>query len=268
MTLGPHSILAVPLSIFGRIDYPNHSLAASLPVDIIAAGGEASIRAARQATDKIPIVMLIIDDPIGSGLVGSLARPGGNLTGLSTLASDMGSKRVELLKEVVPRALRVAVLWNSASPAKAAEWKETEHAAKMAGIELHSVGVQTPAELDVAFASILRQRPDAMITFTESLTISYRDKIGNFALANRLPMIAELREFTVVGGVASYGISRPDLWRRGASFVDKIVRGANPGDLPVEQPTRFEMVINLKTAKAIGLDVPQIMLARADEVLE
>jgi putative ABC transport system substrate-binding protein len=239
-----------------------------LPVDIIAAGGEAAIRAARRATDKIPIVMLILDDPVGSGLVASLAKPGGNLTGLSTLASDMGSKRVELLKELLPRASRVAVLWNSRSPAKIAELKETEHAARVAGLELHPVGVRTPAELDIAFASILRERADAMIAFTESLTISHREEIGKFALTNRLPMIAELREFTLVGGLASYGISRPDLWRRGASFVDKIVRGANPGDLPVEQPTRFEMVINLKAAKALGLDVPPIMLARADEVIE
>ena len=158
--------------------------------------------------------MLISDDPVGSGLVVSLAKPGGNLTGMSTLASDMGSKRIELLKEVIPRASRIAALWNSSHPAKVEEWKETEHAAKVAGLALRSVEARTPAELGVAFAAILHERPDAMLTFAESLTISNREKIGSFALANRLPMIAELREFTVVGGLASYGISRPDLWRR------------------------------------------------------
>jgi putative tryptophan/tyrosine transport system substrate-binding protein len=241
---------------------------ARLPVDILVAGGEATIRAAMQATDKIPIVMTISGDPIISGIVSSLARPGGNVTGMSALASDMASKRVELLKEVVPRASRVAVLWNPSFPAKVAELKDTEAAAKALGLGLRSIEVPIPAELDAAFASILRERPDALITFAESMTISHRDKIGNFALANRLPMITELREFTVVGGLASYGISRPDLWRRAASYVDKIVRGASPADLPVEQPKRFELVINLKSAKAIGLDVAPIMLSRADEVIE
>jgi ABC-type uncharacterized transport system substrate-binding protein len=241
---------------------------AHLPVDILVAGGEAAIRAAMQATNKIPIVMTISGDPVISGIVSSLARPGANVTGMSALASDMASKRVELLKEVVPRASRVAVLWNPSFPAKVAELKDTEAAAKALGLELRSVEVPIPAELDTAFASILRERPDALITFAESMTISRRDKIGNFALVNRLPMITELREFTVVGGLASYGISRPDLWRRAASYVDKIVRGAKPADLPVEQPTRFELIINLKTAKAISLNIAPTMLSRADEVIE
>jgi putative tryptophan/tyrosine transport system substrate-binding protein len=239
-----------------------------LPVDILVAGGEAPIRAARQVTDRIPIVMTIAADPVASGLVPSLAHPGGNVTGMSALASDMASKRVELLKEIIPSAARVVVLWNSDNQSKVVEWKDTEIAARAVGLILRSVEVHAPEELDRAFATIVPEKPDAVITFTESLTLAFRQQIGHFAITNRLPMIAELREFVVEGGLASYGTSRPDLWRRSASYVDKIMRGANPGDLPVEQPTRFEMVINLKTAKAIGLDVAPIMLARADEVIE
>jgi putative ABC transport system substrate-binding protein len=241
---------------------------ARLPVSIIVAGGDGPIRAAMQAADKIPIVMTISGDPISSGIVSSLARPGGNVTGMSALASDMAGKRVELLKEIVPRASRVAVLWNSNNKSKIEEWKETQTAAKTTGLTVISVEARAAEEIERAFGLILRERPDAMITLAESLTLAYREQIGHFALSNRLPMIAELREFAVVGGLASYGTSRPDLWRRAATYVDKIMRGAKPGDLPVEQPVRFEMVINLKTAKAISLDVAPTMLARADEVIE
>jgi putative ABC transport system substrate-binding protein len=239
-----------------------------VPVDIIVAAGDAPIQAARQATDKIPIVMLIAGDPVGSGFVASLARPGGNITGLSSLASDMASKRVELLKEVVPRASSVAVLWNSSNQSKLLEWKETEAAAKIVGVALQSVEAHASADFDAAFASIAHKRPDAMITFAESLTIAFRERIGAFALANRLPMISEIREFAVAGALATYGISRPDLWRRSAVYIDKIMRGANPSDLPVEQPTRFEMTINLKAAKVLGVEVAPTMLTRADEVIE
>jgi putative ABC transport system substrate-binding protein len=239
-----------------------------LPVDILVTSGEAPIRAAKQATDKMAIVMTIAGDPVASGLVPSLAHSGGNVTGMSALAGDMASKRAELLKEVVPRASRVAVLWNSNNQSKVVEWKDTEIAARAAGLTLRSVEVRAPEELNGAFTTILREKPDALITFTESLTLAFRQQIGSFALSNRLPMFSELREFVVEGGLASYGTSRPDSWRRSAAYVDKIMRGANPGDLPVEQPTRFELVINLKTAKAIGLDIPPIMLTRADEVIE
>jgi ABC-type uncharacterized transport system substrate-binding protein len=240
-----------------------------LPVDIIAAaGGEAPVQAARQATAKIPIVMLIAADPVGSGLVASLARPGGNVTGMSSLTSDMASKRVELLKEIVPQAKRVAVLWNSGNVSKVVEWNETQAAAQILGLTLRSIEARAPTELEGALASILRERPDAMIAFVEGLTLAFRQQIGSFALENGLPMISALREFAVVDGLATYGTSRPDLWRRSAAYVDKIIRGANPADLPVEQPTRFELVINLKTAKALGLEVPPTLLARADEVIE
>ena len=239
-----------------------------LPVDIlVASGGEASVRAAMQATDKIPIVMTIGADPIG-GIVASLARPGGNVTGMSALASEMGSKRVELLKDIIPHASRVAVLWNPDNKSKVTEWNDTQKAAKATGLSLISVEVRAPEEIEGAFASILRERPDAMITLTEALTLANRERIGQFALSNRVPMFAELREFAVAGGLASYGASRPDLWRRSATYVHKIMRGAIPADLPVEQPVKFEMVINLKTAKALGLDVPLHLQQLADEVIE
>src|SRR6516225_7810888 len=239
-----------------------------LPVDILVVGGEASIRAAKHATDKIPIVMALAADPVGSGVVPSLARPGGNITGMSGLAVDLAGKRVELLKELVPRAARVVVLWNSDNQSKVIEWRDTEIAARSVGLTLRSVEVRAPEELNGAFTATLREKPDALITFTESLTLAFRQQIGSFALSNRLPMISELREFSVEGGLAAYGTSRPDLWRRSASYVDKIMRGANPGDLPVEQPTRFELVINLRTAKSLGVTIPETLLATADELIQ
>jgi putative tryptophan/tyrosine transport system substrate-binding protein len=241
---------------------------ARLPVDIFVVGGDAPIRAAMQASDKIPVVMTLGGDPVGSGFVTSLARPGGNVTGMSALAPDLAGKRLELLKEVVPRAARVAVLWNSSNPSKVAEWKDTQDAAPTVGLTLRSLEASSPEELDGALAAIQHDLPDALIAFADGFTLAFRQRIGSFALANRLPMISELREFAEAGGLATYGTNRADLWRRSASYADKIMRGANPGDLPVEQPTKFEMVINLNTAKAIGLEIAPNMLTRADEVIE
>jgi putative ABC transport system substrate-binding protein len=221
-----------------------------------------------QATDKLPIVMTLAPDPVGSGFVNSLARPGGNVTGMSALAPELAGKRVELLKELVPSAVRVSVLWNSSSQAKIAEWKDTQELAPRVGLSLRSFEARSPEALDGALAAIGRDLPDALLTFTDGFMIAFRQRIGSFALANRLPMISEVREFAEAGGVATYGVNRVDLWRRSASYVDKIMRGANPGDLPVEQPTRFEMVFNLNNAKALGLEVPPTLLARADEVIE
>jgi ABC-type uncharacterized transport system substrate-binding protein len=193
---------------------------------------------------------------------------GGSITGMSSLTSDLASKRVELLKELLPNASRVAVLWNPNNRSKVLEWADTQTRAKTLGLSLHSIEVRAPTDIDPAFVSIQRVQPDALLTFTESLTIAFRARIGTFALANRLPMVSALREFAELGGIATYGVSRHDLWRRSASYVDKIVRGAKPSDLPVEQPTRFELVINLMTAKAIGVDVAPTILTRADEVIE
>jgi putative ABC transport system substrate-binding protein len=239
-----------------------------LPVDMFVVGGDAPIIAAMRASDTIPIVMTLAADPIRSGFIESLAHPGGNVMGMSALASDMAGKRLELLKEAVPRAQRVAVLWNSDNPSKVAEWGETQEAAGTVGLALRSVEARSRDELETALAAIGKNLPDAMLTFAEGLTISLRQRIGTFALANRLPMISELREFAEAGGIATYGVNRADLWRRTATYVDKITRGAKPADLPVEQPTRFELIINLNNAKAIGLDVPPTLLARADEVIE
>jgi putative ABC transport system substrate-binding protein len=241
---------------------------ARMPVDMFVVGGEAPIRAAMQASDKIPIVMTLAADPVGSGFVASLAHPGGNATGMSALAPDLAAKRMELLKEVIPGAARVAVLWNSSNQSKVAEWKDTQDAAPTFGLTLRSLEARSPEELDDALAAIRRDLPDALITFADWFTLVSRRRIGSFVLANRLPMISELREFADAGGLATYGANRADLWRRSASYVDKIVRGASPGDLPVEQPTRFEMVINLNTAKAIGLEIAPTMFTRADEVIE
>jgi putative ABC transport system substrate-binding protein len=231
-------------------------------------GGEASIRAAMQATDKIPIIMALAPDPVGSGFITSLARPGGNVTGMSALAPELAGKRVELLKEIVPRAAHAAVLWNSSVQAKVIEWQDTQQPARSVSLTLRSFEARSPEELDGALAAIGRDLPDALLTFTDGFTIAFRQRIGSFALTKRLPMISEVREFADAGGVASYGVNRADLWRRSASYVDKIMRGAKPGDLPVEQPTKFEMVINLNHAKALGLEVSPTLLARADEVIE
>jgi putative ABC transport system substrate-binding protein len=239
-----------------------------LRVDIILAEGEAAIRAAKRATTQIPIVMTLAADPTGSGLIANLAHPGGNLTGMSALASDLAGKRVELLKELVPNAKRISVLWNPSNQSKITEWKDTQITAQSVGFILLPFDAQTPVELDRAFVAINRERPDAMIAFSDSFTIAFRHQIAEFALTNRLPMVTELREFVVAGGLASYGASRADLSRRSAAYVVKILRGADPGNLPVEQPTRFDLVINLKTAKTISLSVPPSVLSRADEVIE
>lgn len=168
----------------------------------------------------------------------------------------------------MPNAARVAVLWNPSNRSKVVEWKDTEDGAKALGLTLHSVEARTSNDLEPALASVLQVKPDALIVFAESLTIAFRQRIGNFALANRLPFVSALREFAEMGGLATYGVSRPDMWRHSAKYIDKIVRGSKPADLPVEQPTRFELVINLKVAKEIGLKIAPTMLTRADDVIE
>ena len=238
-----------------------------LKVDLIVAGGEAGIRAARDATSTIPIVMANSGDPVGTGLIASLSRPGGNVTGLSLLAPDLGGKRLELLKETVPKVSRVGVLWNPTNAVKALELNSTEVAARALGVIVTSHGVRAPADFDRAFAAIGRERPTALITLADPLTRGYRSQFAEFAVKSRLPMIAELRDFAEAGGLMTYGASLLDLYRRAATYVDKILKGAKPGDLPIEQPTKFELVVNLKTAKALGLTIPQSVLVRADEVI-
>jgi ABC-type uncharacterized transport system substrate-binding protein len=237
-------------------------------VDVIVAIGTLGPLAAKRATSTIPIVMTGAGDPLGSGLVASLARPGGNVTGMSLMAPDLGGKRLELLKELLPRLARVAVLWNAANPYPAIVFKETQAAGLTLRIEVQSLEVRSPDDFDSAFETARRQRPDALISVEDPLTFSHRKRIADFAVADRLPSLHGLREDVAAGGLISYGASLPDLYRRAAGYVDKILRGAKPADLPVQQPTKFELVINLKTAKALGLDIPPTVLARADEVIE
>jgi putative ABC transport system substrate-binding protein len=224
--------------------------------------------AAKRATAAIPIVMTSAGDPLGTGLVGSLARPGGNVTGMSLMAPDLGGKRLETLKDMLPALSRVAVLWNAANPYPALVFRETESAAQKLGVEVHSVEVRTPGDFGDALEAAVRQHPGALITVEDPLTMNYRNQIAEFAAKNRLPAIYGLREYVDAGGLISYGANFPDQFRRAAGYVDKILKGASPADLRVEQPTKFELVINLKTAKALGLEVPPTLLARADEVIE
>ena len=236
-------------------------------VDVLVTGGEQGIRAARAATHTIPIVMANSGDPVGTGLVASLSRPGGNLTGLSLLLPELGGKRLTLLREAVPTVAHVAVLWNPTNAAKPLEWQSTQDAARTVGVRVTSVEVRQPTDFVPAFAALTKAHVDALMPLTEPLTRTHRYQISEFALQHRLPMIAETREFAEAGGLMTYGPSLVDLWRRAATYVDKILKGAKPGDLPVEQPTQFELVVNLKTAKALGLSLPQSILIRADEVI-
>jgi len=239
-----------------------------LNVDAIATVGTLAPLAAKQVTTSIPIVMLSAGDPLGSGLVASLARPGGNVTGMSLMTPDLGGKRLELLKEVLPRLARAAIIWNAANPYSALVFGETQGAAKKLTVELQSLEVRGPDDFDGAFEAAKRQHPEALITVEDPLTFTYAKRIAEFAVAHQLPALHGLREFVTADGLMSYGASLADLARRAAGYIDKILRGAKPADLPVQQPTKFELVINLKTARALGLEIPPTLLARADEVIE
>ena len=241
---------------------------AHLNFDVIVTVGTLAPLAAKRATATIPIVMQAAGDPLGSGLVASLARPGGNVTGLSLMAPDLAGKRLEILREILREISLVAVLWNVANPYPALVFKQTEVAAKTLGIEVQSLEVRGPGDFDNALEAAVRRHATALIAVEDPLTFGYRKQITDFAAKNRLPAIYGLREFVDAGGFIAYGAHILDLWRRSTGYVDKILRGAKPSDLPVEQPTKFELVINLKTAKALGLDVPPTLLARADEVIE
>jgi putative tryptophan/tyrosine transport system substrate-binding protein len=239
-----------------------------LNVNVIVAAGTLAPLAAKHATTTIPIVMTSAGDPLESGLVASLAQPGGNVTGLSLMMSELSGKRLQLLKELMPGLSRVAVIWNSTNPYTTIVFKQTQDAARTLGIEVQSLAVKDPADFEAVFELARQKRADALCTIDDPLTVSQLSQIVNFAAANRLPAIYGLREFAKAGGLMAYGASIPDLYRRAATYVDKILRGAKPGELPVEQPTRFDLTINLKTAKTLGLTVPQTLLVAADEVIE
>jgi putative tryptophan/tyrosine transport system substrate-binding protein len=239
-----------------------------LNVEVIVAAGTLGPLAAKRATSTIPIVMTAAGDPLGSGLIASLAHPGGNVTGMSLMAPDIAGKRLELLKEILPRLVRVAVLWNAASPYPAIVFKETQTAARRFGIEVQSLEVRSPDDFNGAFEKARQHRPDALIEVEDLLTNSLHKRIVEFAAAEQLPSLHGTREEVEAGGLISYGASLSDLFRHAAGYVDKILKGAKPADLPVQQPTKFELVINLKTAKALGITIPPSLLATADEVIE
>ncbi len=239
-----------------------------LKVDLIVTDSSPAARAAQKATKTIPIVMAASGDPIGTGLIASLSRPGGNITGLTHLSPELSGKRLELLKEVVPKASRVAILWNAANPDKVSDFRETEAAARALRVQLQSLEVRGTEDFDKAFAAATSGRAHALITLSDPLTGSRGRRILDFALKNRLPAMYGERGFVDAGGLMSYGHIPADLHRRAATFVDKILKGTKPADLPVEQPVKFEFVINLKTAKQIGLTIPPNVLVRADKVIK
>ena len=241
-----------------------------LKVDVIVTGTDPGTMAARQATTTIPIVMALGVDPVGAGLIARLRRPGGNVTGLLfVVGPEIEGKRLDHLKEVVPRMSRAACFWNPDILGYVAFWKATEEAARRLGVTLLSVEVREPREIEGAFARITRERAQALVVIADALALSaVRPEIPALAAKHRLPSSYTSREAVDAGGLMSYGTSMPDLFRRAAGYVDKILKGAKPGDLPVEQPTKFELVLNLKTAKALGLTIPQSLLIRADEVIE
>ena len=237
-------------------------------VDVILAAGPQPALAAREATKTIPIVMVAGIDPVESGLVASLARPGANVTGFTRHLPGLAGKRLELLREAIPRVSRVLVIWNPGNPAAATDWKATQAAARTLGMKLESVEVRGAEDFVAAFPRMLLRQPAAVVMIDDTLTAAYRGILAEFAVKNRVPAITAWREFTEAGGLMSYGPRVSELFRRAAGHVDKILKGAKPADLPVEQPTKFELVINAKTATALGLTIPPSLLLRADLVIE
>jgi putative ABC transport system substrate-binding protein len=239
-----------------------------LKVDVIVASATSDALVARKATRAIPIVMVSAADPVASGLVESLARPGGNITGLSQMSLELSGKRLELLKEMVPKLTRVAVLWNPQGAASPVYWKEIQLPARQLGLQLHSLEVRSPNDFDQAFEDATRARAGALSIMPDPVIVANLKRIADLAARSRLPSIYQWSEFADAGGLVTYGVDRADMFRRAATFVDKILKGAKPGDLPIDRATRFELVVNLKTASALGITIPQSILLRADRVIE
>jgi len=236
-----------------------------LKVDLIVTRGTPAARAAKNATETIPVIMATMGDP--SAIVVSFAHPGGNVTGVTTFSTELTAKRMELLQELVPNLSRVALLHNMGNPAAAPEWEEIKAAARSRGLQAELLDVRSEGELNRAFEQALRQHVDAVVVGADGLTQLHEQAIVDLAGRNKLPAAYPAREFVAAGGLIAYAVNYPELYFRFASYADKIFKGAKPGDLPVEQPTKFELVVNLKTAKALGLAVPQSILLRADEVI-
>ena len=237
-------------------------------VDVIVAGAPPAPEEAKRATSTIPIVMALHTDPVTSGLVATLARPSGNVTGLSTMTPEVWGKRLQLLKDVIPRLSRVAVLVDATSPMLRPELRELESAAQAMQIQLQVVEARAPRDLDAAFTAATRARPGALVVLSGPMSFGARGHITELAARNRLPAVYGFKEAAKVGGLMTYGVDFVQLYRRAATYVDKILKGAKPADLPVQQPTKFELVVNLRTAKALALTIPQQVLAQADEVIE
>jgi len=254
----------------GKLERMN-ALAAELvrmKPDVIVAFSSPSVLAARQATQTIPIVMPVSSDPVGDGLVGSLAHPGGNLTGLSLMAPELGAKRLQLLKQVLSKPGAVAVLWNPAYKGMGARFAEAKNAAPAVGMNVYSLEVRDPREMEAAFDLVTRDRPDGLLLLADPLTMSMRARIVEFAREKRLPAIYETREFVDAGGLMSYGPNVNAMTRRSAYYVARILKGAKPADMPIEQPAKIEMVLNLGAARALGITIPQPILLTADQVID
>jgi putative ABC transport system substrate-binding protein len=237
-------------------------------VDILVTASSEAALAAKQATRSIPIVTATGSDPVKLGLIASLARPGANVTGVFSLSNELTGKRLEFLKQLIPRVARIAFLRESDNRASALTLRDSENAARPLGLVVQSVGVRDPKELDAAFVAMKRARADAVIVLETTAFFPDRRRIADLALMHRLPMLAQAKEYAEAGALISYGTDYLDLFRRAAMYVDRILKGAKPADLPVEQPTKFELILNLKTAKALGLTIPQSLLQRADQVIE
>jgi putative ABC transport system substrate-binding protein len=255
-------------ALAGAVLAPLAAELVDLKVDLIVTRGGPAAQAARQATTTIPIVISGAGDAVGTGLISSLAHPGGNITGISDQAAELSAKRLELLKDAVPKASRIAVLWNADDLAMTLRYREVERAARILRVTVQPLGVREPEDFDTAFAAMIRNRPDAFFLVTDALTTLNRKRIIDFAAAHRIPAMYEFDFLVRDGGLMSYGWDLDDNLRRAAVYVDKILKGAKPGDLPVEQPTRYYLLINLKTAKALGLTIPQSLLLRADAVIK
>jgi ABC-type uncharacterized transport system substrate-binding protein len=267
-TEGRNIILEYQSAAWNRELLPD--LAAELvtrKVDIILAAGPQATQAAREATKTIPIVMIVEVDPVESGLVASL-RPTANVTGFSANMAGLGGKRLELLREAVPQLANVAVIWNPGNLAATSEWKEIQAAARSLGIKLESVEVRGADDFVAALRRLSQRQPSAVVMVEDTLTYAYRSILAEFTMKNRVPAITAGHAFPENGGLMSYGARMSDLFRRAAGQVDKILKGAKPTELPIEQPTKFELIINLKTAKALGLTIPQTLLLRADQIIE
>jgi putative ABC transport system substrate-binding protein len=237
-------------------------------VDVIVTGGTPAAQALKAATQTIPIVMAIVGDPVGAGLVNSLARPGGNATGFSIISPELGAKRLELLKEIVPTLSSVAVLLNINNPLSQIELKEMQMAAQVMRLQLHTTEISTENGLEDAFVAMEKAMAQALVVLTDPILFSQRKRTVEFANRKRLPAVYFFQGFVEEGGLMSYGPSDTDLYRRAAGYVDRILKGTKPGDLPVEQPTKFDLFVNVKTAKTLGLTFPPSVLARADQMIE